>query len=699
MTHLKGLLLPAAAASALFFPAQVQAAPPPAEFPRFVVPGCEKPMESLRSLYWLHYAPAGPLIPLWDEWMPMSTLWPAVDGAKGAEAMRGKWRAALSRRRINAEGYIHTEQHDGLAHAEGWPFPLWTQAGGVGWHFRGTGIKGYDAPPATPAGWKVTGGRGGEIGDKGWVVELTEPRAALQTPAFAVPARRSPWLRFNWWAEGLEGGNCYVEWTTTDQPEWTRENRAYFSAPATSGPLNTSRPESRTMIPVFRVPGWKGVITGVRIGLDNAGPAQLVIKSFHTACDTRHSVNNLNFVRGCHDYFMWTGDVGFLRDQVGRIRTAMRFILSEFDTRRRKCVYTTWIGHEGRSGIRYDKDGRKTLSVGDGIGSNYWDLLPFGGEDALATIYYYDALLDLAELEEEIIRHPQWGVARGADAFEPADLRAHAQEVKDYGTKRFWNEKTGRFGTRDLDGVLYDYGFVFLNNEAIYYDFATPAQARSIRSWISGTRRVEGDTSTGADIYHWRFGPRSTTRRNVDYYFWGWSNPESVPWGYQVQDGGGVLGFSYHDLMARLQVEGPDSAWQRLGEITAWFDETQAAGGYREYYKDPARGTLQGGNVPGGLGLDREFFESILVPQVMIYGFLGLRPTASGCSMTPRLPAAWPELTITRVHLKQWILRITAKPGEVKIEGTGPADDPLVVELPKGWKLAESSAKFVTPAP
>ncbi|MCL4177243.1 MAG: hypothetical protein KJ072_05810 [Verrucomicrobia bacterium] len=37
-----------------------------------------------------------------------------------------------------------------LARAEGWPFPLWTQANGLGWHFRGTGVPGYDAPPATP---------------------------------------------------------------------------------------------------------------------------------------------------------------------------------------------------------------------------------------------------------------------------------------------------------------------------------------------------------------------------------------------------------------------------------------------------------------------------------------------------------------------------------------------------------------------
>ena len=54
--------------------------------------------------------------------------------------------------------------------------------------------------------------------------------------------------------------------------------------------------------------------------------------------------------------------------------------------------------------------------------------------------------------------------------------------------------------------------------------------------------------------------------------------------------------------------------------------------------------------------------------------------------------AAWPELTITRVHLKKYILTIQAKRGEVRIDGAGPAGDPLVVQLPKGWKLAESSA-------
>ena len=455
-------------------------------------------------------------------------------------------------------------------------------------------------------------------------------------------------------------------------------------------PVELTGAETRTMIPLYRVPGWTGTITGLRLSFENRRPASLVIKSLHTACDTRHTINNPNFVRGCKDYFMWSRDIAFLRGQIGRMRSALRYTLNEFDTRKRKCVYTSWPGHEGRTGVKV-VDGRKSIIPGEGIGGNYWDLLPFGGEDALATIYFYDALLDLAEIEETIRQHPQWCIAGGTEAFDSADLRRHAEELKTYGNQRFWNEQTGRFGTRDLEGVLHDYGFTFLNNEAVYYGFATAPHAQSIRSWISGKRVVEGDTSTGKDIYHWRFGPRSTTRRNVDYYFWGWSNPESIPWGYQVQDGGAVLGFSYHDLMTRLSVDGPDDVWARLQEMLAWFDETQAAGGYRAYYKDGSRGSMQGGNVAGGLGLDKEFFESILVPQVMLYGFLGMRPTAGGFALNPRLPRSWPELAINRVHLKDHVLKITVGKGLVRLESSKHSTEEMILDLPSPWTITNAT--------
>jgi hypothetical protein len=152
-----------------------------------------------------------------------------------------------------------------------------------------------------------------------------------------------------------------------------------------------------------------------------------------------------------------------------------------------------------------------------------------------------------------------------------------------------------------------------------------------------------------------------------------------------------VLGWSYHDLMARLRTAGPDDCRARLEEITRWFAEVQADGGYRAYYaKDRARGTMQGGNVAGGLGVDTEFFESILVPNVMLYGFLGLQPTATGCRIEPRLPTAWPSLTIDRIHLHGAVLTITASAATRTILVRDERGyDRLKFEVADGWRRSE----------
>ena len=64
----------------------------------------------------------------------------------------------------------------------------------------------------------------------------------------------------------------------------------------------------------------------MRLGFDNPGTGRAVIKSFHTACDSRHNINNPNFIRGAHDYFAWSRDLTFLRDQMGRVRSGINEI-------------------------------------------------------------------------------------------------------------------------------------------------------------------------------------------------------------------------------------------------------------------------------------------------------------------------------------------------------------------------------------
>jgi hypothetical protein len=110
-----------------------------------------------------------------------------------------------------------------------------------------------------------------------------------------------------------------------------------------------------------------------------------------------------------------------------------------------------------------------------------------------------------------------------------------------------------------------------------------------------------------------------------------------------------------------------------LREILSWFDEVQTEGGYRAYYAKPGRGSLQGGGTAGGLGIDQEFLESVLVPQIMLYGFLGFDPHGETFQVKPRLPSHWPSLKITGIHFHDQVLDITAfQNGDVRVETRQP---------------------------
>jgi hypothetical protein len=653
---------------------------PPPDFPTFTVPGAEHEMQLLRDLYWKHYEGAGPKSTIWDEWLSGPALWPAVDTDDSTDRMRQQWRDALTKRHIDAEGYVATHQHASIAHQHGWPFPFWSQGlGGYGWHFSFEGAPPQGWRPndlSTPKGWELHSAEDAGSHDDGWRIRLTDPEAYIVTPIpprepnHAIEARQSPFLQLRWAASGLSTKRPYVEWLTDGDLAagrgFSKAQRVYFD-PIRSDTLVF------TMLPMYKHPAWRGQIKRIRLAFPNTGDGWVTINAFFSQYDTRHNVNAQDYVRGCAKYFWWTGDVDFLKSQINRMRTALRFVMNEHRTLEKNVVDTSsWWGHEGRSGIARAADGTKTLLYGEGIGNNYWDLLPFGGLDCYATVQYYDALQTMVKVERAIRVHPEWGIPTDAGLFNPDFLADHAAKVKETGNETFWNAETGRFyACIDVDGVGHDYGFTFLNLEAVAYDFATQEHADAIMHWINGDRIVEGDTAQGDDIYYWRFAPRSTTRRNIDWYGWFWSNPESIPWGGQVQDGGAVLAFSYHDLLARLKVLGPDNAWNRLKEILAWYEEVQAAGGYRAYYDGSRPGTLQGCGTPGGLGLDCEFFESVMVPQIMIEGFLGFDPSMDDPRPAPRFPIGWQSLAVDRVNFRGTITDITAsRPAGPTVDAT-----------------------------
>ena len=658
----------------------------PDDFPRFTVPGHEKETQSLRELYWLHYPGSGPKSTMWDSWLASPALWPAIETQNYMDSMRAQWSDILSARVIDSDGYVSVHQHPSIAHPLGWPFPFWFQGqGGYGWHFS---LKDTVGPPWGPGepnktdNWIVKGASDDGIGEDGWNLKLTAPCASVTSPEQPIDTFQSPFLQLRWRANGLGSAQPYVEWTTRKAPDFSPDRRVCFD------PVETTT-TAYTVIQMYKHPQWKGEITRLRIGFGNRRPgASVTIQAFFTQYDTRHDTTSQSFIRGCVTYFRWTRDINFLRRNINRMRTALRYVMTEHQALERKYVFNTWVGHDGRSGLKLGPGGKKTVLAGHGIGDNYWDILPFGWKDGYATILYYDALKLMAAIERDVRAHPEWNIPQGVLAFEPDMLLKHAAEVKSVGNKMFWNPKTGRFIPNiNADGEIHDYGLTFPNLEAIYYDFATPEHAGKIMSWISGERIVPGDTAQGADIYHWRFGPRSTTKRNIEYYPFVWTGPETIPWGGQVQDGGAVLGWSYHDLMARLKVRGPDNTWDRLKEVIKWFDEVQAAGGYRKYYDGTRDGTLQGGGPAGGLGMDCEFFESVLVPQIVLDGFLGFTPMSDGFSLNPQLPSDWPELTIDKINFHDQILRVKATRAAIEVTSDAGREEVSVVRLPRGdWK-------------
>ena len=679
----------------------------PATFPRFVLEDHARAAQVLNRFTWHHYSRRGRALQaaFEQEWMTLADMW--LGGAtvgSGGKSIQRDHREKLLNMRMDPDGYVHTHQHFSCAHEGGWPFPVWPQTPGgrqgltAGWHFQDE-PSGYGARlvprdsrwtgEGATEGWELHNLRSTGLRDKMWRLEATGQNPALTTPGgVTIDAFCAPFLQLRWTRSGQPPADTlpYVEWKRDQDDGFSPERRVHFGFDSGNPDYERRTGVTHSMITMHTHPRWEGKIDRVRIVLaPGEENVNVGIHSFFTVFDTRHPVNNSLFILACWNYFRWSGDVPFLRREMNRMRRALGYMRQTLGGLEYNCIRTPWVGHSGLSGFDRGPDGSKEFHPGRGIGSNYWDILPFGNFDMYATNQYHRATRVMARLEQAVREHPGWDVPLGAAAYDPQKLRDHASEVQKTANEKFWNDETGRFvACIDTRGNARDYGFTFVNLDSIWYGTASPQHRRDIMDWLTGERIVEGDTSTGRDIYHWRFGPRSTTRRNIDWYAFPWTSPEDIPWGLQVQDGGAVLGFSFFDLWARLHVLGADNAWDRLQQIVEWQDEVWQAGGCREYYRDH-EGTLQGGGTPGGLGIDNEFFESSLLPCIVTYGFLGLDPRADHLRMAPRLPDDCPRMGVTNLWYRGVRMDVEATDDTVRIALRQQPADALRLRLEGGW--------------
>ncbi len=623
----------------------------------------------------------------WREWNALSTVF--VDTAahpSGPHDIKAELRANLLAIPLDDEGYVFTYDPNSpggnFFPTIGWPFPTYGNSGTESDRELGRRGKAYLWDQRTDTvNWTATGSSSSTPGVGGWRVQGTGPVTVTSPAITGSGTFLSPWSPYRPMETfhspylallGVPAEyEVEVNWRLQGDTGWPTGNSVISPPPAAS-------PATNRYIPMHRHANWYGPsatnrnVVQLRLILrrPGGGPVDVTLRRLQSHYDTRHATNNSNLVLGSARYYNWTGDTDFLAANLGRMRAAMEHLHTGLAGTSLGLLRVNYIGHDGQPSAFNSGWGR-------GIGSNYYDLLPFGHHDAYSTAYYLGAIEAMADIEERVAA--LGGLSLPAPARSAASLRALASGVRDSVNAYFWNPTTGRFvGAVDTAGTAHDFGFTAVNLEGMFYGFGTAAQRASIFSWLDGGRTVSGDTSTGSDIYGWRFAPRFSTRKNSTWYNWIWPNSKRTqPFGDQIQDGGGVLYLNFYDVMTRLEQQGADAAYQKLRAVTDWFAEVEAEGGYLAYYATRpgiVQGAIVNGEGEGGLGLHLEFTESTMVPAAFLYGFLGVNARPDVLEIGPRLPSDLEWAAVDNIHYRgsSWDVRAERVSERIEITRRGP---------------------------
>jgi hypothetical protein len=342
---------------------------------------------------------------------------------------------------------------------------------------------------------------------------------------------------------------------------------------------------------------------------------------------------------------------------------------------------------DGKNGILtiFDPENDGTTK---GNASNYWDThRAFGFKSAYENALFYASLVAMADIKEYY-----------GETAEVQKYNELAAKSKDAYNKLFWDDAKGRYITSvNVNGDRIDFGMTMVNYYAVAYGLADKEKAERIYEWLDGKRIIEGDTSTGADIYgEFVYASRSNT---VDVsstgapYYW-WDHGGQLPctpgtfggYGHQMQNGGTIFYISYYDMLGRLSQIGADSAAGRFNVIMDEFHkDSLRRNRYMSFVQNGSQGV--GEYSEGVIG---EFPESGLVPLTFVTGFLGLNPCAQGLKISPKLPADYDFAGVREYRFGNRVYSIQADKNasapEVKTDGNKyfvrvPADKEYVITL------------------
>lgn len=430
-------------------------------------------------------------------------------------------------------------------------------------------------------------------------------------------------------------------------PLYTHKNYGFATENLVYGENASSGAKTITGIRVVLIA--KNATDNVTVGLDYVRPT----------ADSRHSVNGSKYIIALDDYASYHNDIAVLKNNIVRARKAMLFLLEPL---------------QGKNGLVNNKYLHRHDSY-KGVANGFWDIYPACNLNCEANLYFYDALIALADMEDVLSKNGifvtetaviEWndlaGNARSASYNMTAEtLRSLAATVKTNINSTFYNETTGRFAWGIYDttalqgnaaGTLMDYGFTEINLHAVASYIADDEKTASVMQWINGERIVSGDKVTGSDINGETFTPVTTT---VEHQKWKYMTLQESEinsdftafyvdknFGEECQDGGYIMHVTYYDLLARARYYGADNVRVKLGFIADWFNlvkekNTTNDGDYSDFFKNyyTDSGALQGSEGNGKYGLHDEFKEAAMVYAVAPKTFLGLKAEQGRLILAP----------------------------------------------------------------
>ena len=691
----------------------------------------------------------------WQEWMSLAYY--PINSEDGFESNRIEGlRKLLSGVPVDRYGYVWQESdevRDALStvysgeHRMGWPFPTSGNSEGMStsWDFNGNDATEWTSNiGATVKDGLFVASVDAPVGS----IEFTSPaprNATEEICAYYTPLLEIDLRMYTSDADNIE--DVYVWYTTTDSPEWSEDKKVSVNEKAFIAYDYTPMYEHMLFLPMYAEEAWKSdkalntYIRQIKVEIvpkeGKTVTGKFGLSYVRSTFDTRHSNNNTLLISSLRTDYDYTGDLEYLKENITRARKAMNFFMQMYDAERGLNNQAYLVGHDSDKTAPYPSD-QMAMSLANG----YWDISFMPQYDFQSNMYFYDALVDLAYLENILetngitvdkslatVLTADRAYRHGTSAYDYT--AAQLQEIADrvltelrkptnHSDKTgFWSNETGRFvaGYCDAENKWYDYGYTMWNMEAIYYGIATDEQAKSIMDWISGARTVTQDKygSQGDDIYYFEFAPRVNTYSPENQYDLSilngfYTNVSHVQYGVtQVQNGGAIMYTSFYDLMGRMATYGENDAYYRLKAIKDWYMDVydyyvdsdnynrhpdrfywdyycrgawENPDGLTYYPQNGMKGVAERGDGTGIIGIDGEFLESLLMIAAIPYGFFGIDSIGGNVlKIEPSLPDGLDYWGVENLAFNRVKYDVTAFENSVRIDSVRGNAEGLTVQV------------------